>query len=112
MGGLRHAIGLYDWDLKYLFQRRHHLRRQCSGRGADEAERTARDESTVALSPWQDGLMHGGHRGVPGRMKGFHPLKEGGHIKPGGTHHTGPSRERRKRRTNETVDVKERHDIQ
>src|SRR5262245_34423123 len=66
----------------------------------------------VALSLGQNGLMHGGHRGVPGRLPCFHPLKEGGHVETWGTHHTGTSRERRKHRTNEAVDVKEWHHVQ
>src|SRR5262249_27596531 len=81
-------------------------------RGADEAERTARDGLTVALGPGCNGLMHGGHRCVPGRVKYFQPLEECGHIKTWGTSYTGTSHQRRKRRTNEAVDMKKWHHTQ
>ncbi len=114
MGSFGHAIGFDDGRIEGFFELFHYLRRQRGRRRADETQVLARPRDTVGVPfrPRQDRLMHGRHSRIPGRFYFIEPAEHLQRIETRRTMNARTGAKRRQYGGNQSVNVKQRHDVE
>ncbi len=74
--GLGHSVAFDDRRLEHALELGQDLRRQGSGRGADEPQRISSNGVSMLRHLRQDRLMDGGRRGIPGWPEFLDPSGE------------------------------------
>ena len=93
-------------------QRLHDLWWKRGRRGPDQAQSPVVDLPLVAAGSREDGLVHGGHGRVPGRVGLFHRGEERQRVEPWRAPDRRSGRERGEHGRRQPMDVKQRHDVQ
>ena len=110
--GFRHAVEFDDRGAKRPFQLGEHKRRQRRRGRADQAQPDAGDLIRIEPRLGENRLMHGRHRGVPGRRKLAQPAEEAIDVAARRANHAAAGGERCHHGGDQTVTMKQRQHVQ
>ncbi len=112
MRRLGHAISFDQRRAEGRFEFRDDLRRHRRRGRSEEAQRIGGDDVLVLRGAREDRLMHRWHRRVPGRPGLTYPAEEFQRVETGRAEHGAAARKRREQSRDQSMDMKQRHDIQ